>query len=267
MNIAVKWKLRKPNYKFSENIERYWFNHSIFKTHLANALTLLFPDVEKFFVRTVKNFLPDVKNEQLRKAILAFIGQETQHSIQHEKFWKNLQAQGYNLNEFLIPFRKFAFEFIEPVHSPEARLALTAGLEHYTTMLAEIGLENNLFQNAEPELKKLFEWHCVEELEHKAVAFDLLQEVNPSYLLRIYGVILASLVMLSIIPLATFYFVNSDKKLFSREFWDEGMDFLFFKQKVLPKGIEIFLEYFNPNFHPNQRDHLALIKNVELNSK
>lgn len=266
MNSTGKldWKVRKPNYQFSDDTERYWFGNSIFKTHLANALTILFPDVEKFFVRTVKNYTPGSEKEELRKAALAFIGQETQHSIQHEKFWKNLKAQGYDLEEFLSSFRKFAFEFIEPVHSPEGRLALTAGLEHYTALLAEVALDGNLFREAEPELKKLFEWHCAEELEHKSVAYDLLLDTNPDYILRIYGMILASILMLYFIPMTTLHLVAKDGQLFSFQFWKESLIFLFLDQKIIPKAAAIFFEYFHPDFHPRQRDNSALIQKVDM---
>jgi uncharacterized protein len=260
----VDWKVRKPNYNFSDNTERYWFNGSVFRTHLANALTILFPDAEKFFVRTVKHYSSQLKNEDLRKAVLAFIGQETQHSIQHEKFWDNLKLQGYDLDSFLSVFRKFTLEFIEPMQTPEERLALTAGLEHYTALLAEVALEGDVFHTADPELRKLFEWHCAEELEHKAVAFDLLMEVNSDYSLRVQGMILASILMLIFIPLTTFYLVNKDKQLLSPSFWKEGFNFFFLKHQVLPKAFKIFLEYFDPNFHPSQRNCQHLIQKVEM---
>ena len=45
---------------------------------------------------------------------------------------------------------------------------------------------------AHPVMRQLLEWHALEELEHKAVAFDVLRAVNPSYALRITGMALGS---------------------------------------------------------------------------
>jgi predicted metal-dependent hydrolase len=40
---------------------------------------------------------------------------------------------------------------------------------------------------------RLLGWHAVEEIEHKAVAFDVLKRVDPSYWLRVAGLAYATL--------------------------------------------------------------------------
>jgi predicted metal-dependent hydrolase len=44
-------------------------------------------------------------------------------------------------------------------------------------------------------MRQLLAWHAAEELEHKAVAFDVLQAIDPSYALRIAGLALATTVL------------------------------------------------------------------------
>ena len=52
-------------------------------------------------------------------------------------------------------------------------LASTMALEHYTAMMASEFLANpQHFKDADPEVRAMWEWHSIEEIEHKGVAFD-----------------------------------------------------------------------------------------------
>jgi predicted metal-dependent hydrolase len=48
-----------------------------------------------------------------------------------------------------------------------------------------------LLDSAHPAVQALLLWHAAEEIEHKAVAFDVLREVAPSYSVRIAGFAIA----------------------------------------------------------------------------
>src|SRR5262249_9613773 len=53
------------------------------------------------------------------------------------------------------------------------QLASTIALEHFTAILAHAALTHSQHLDAAPEaIQKLWRWHAVEEIEHKAVAFD-----------------------------------------------------------------------------------------------
>jgi predicted metal-dependent hydrolase len=49
-----KIEIRRLNFDFSANTERYWFKQSVFKTHLFNSITIASPEFEKYLIRTVK---------------------------------------------------------------------------------------------------------------------------------------------------------------------------------------------------------------------
>ena len=44
-----------------------------------NALSTTFPDGERFFIDSVRNFQDQIKDPKLQKDIRAFIGQEANH--------------------------------------------------------------------------------------------------------------------------------------------------------------------------------------------
>ena len=58
--------------------------------------------------------------------------------------------------------------------SPHAmQLAATAALEHFTAIMAHALLSDpRHLEGASPEAARLWRWHAMEEIEHKAVAFD-----------------------------------------------------------------------------------------------
>lgn len=261
-NPGHKVKARRVSFATEKTDAKNWFNKSAFLTSLGNAFNLLFPEGEKYFIRHVKNFLPQIEDKKILEDAKGFIGQEMQHSIQHEKFWQTMQEQGYEIDSILKFVRAFSFDFLEPMLSDKMNLSTVAGFEHYTALLAEIGLENDVFRMAEAEMQKLYEWHAAEELEHKSVAFDVLQEVDDDYLLRISGMLVASAVLFLLSSGCMISLLQQDKKLFSFDNLKDAANFWFLKYGFAFRAGEILLDYFRPDFHPWQNDNLYLARKV-----
>jgi predicted metal-dependent hydrolase len=148
------------------------------------------------------------------------------------------------------------------------RLAVTVALEHFTAILAEDALTADGLAHADPEIRRLLEWHAVEELEHKAVAFDVLKEVAPSYALRVAGMALATMTLAGFWIWATRLLLKQDGSSLR-----EAAKELEQLRKAAATGGEsrvmqpivsrVFLhgirEYLRPGFHPMDRDHRDLI--------
>lgn len=247
---------RKPNFLFPKDIPRHWLPGAPFRTHLCNSFTLLFPAGEKFFIRSIQRFMPALENEELKQAARTFIKQEAQHYIEHEKFLENLREQGYDIDPILRLVDEVITKFVESQTSEEFRLALTAGFEHLTSLLAEIGLEENFFASAHPKMKELFEWHALEEIEHRSVAFDVLQSVDKNYLRRVAGLLAAYLIFSGLSGYVTANLLWQDKLLLKRKTVREALDVFFLEHHLLPKALGIFARYLKPQFHPGDAEHL-----------
>jgi uncharacterized protein len=254
--------VRQMNFDFPEEIDRYWCGDSLFKTHFFNSITLLFPDGEQFMLRTLKRQLKHIDNPQLKQEVSAFVGQEAQHAVQHEKFWHNLRQQGYHFDTYLRFLRFILFQVCENQLSIKFKLAMIAGVEHFTNAIADLILREDLFAEAEPRMKELFEWHSAEEIEHKTVAYDVLQNATKSYLIRVLGIFIAYTFVLGFVNLGLVIMLYQDKKLLNLKVWQEMIQFLFTKEKFVLKVFWHSLEYFRINFHPLQRDNLFLVKKV-----
>lgn len=252
----------KLKFQYSQDIEKHWFHGSSAKTHVLNSLTLMLPAGEKFFVRSVKNVLDQVQDLSIRESAKGFITQEMHHYNAHEAYFQNMRDQGYEIDFWTGLFQTVLLDWMEPKLGKELNLAMTAGFEHFTSLIAEIGLESNVLEGVHPEMKELFEWHAAEEIQHKGVCFDVLNEVNDSFGIRVAAMFLGTGLLGSVLVLVPTHLVFQDKKLFDLETWKDFAEFYFTKEAFLPKAFSKFLEYFDPSFHPWNVDNMHLADRV-----
>jgi len=175
-------------------VPRHWMANNPTATAIANGVNLLFPHGERFFVRSVKHFLGEIDDPELRAAIKGFFGQEGHHAREHDRVNATLRAQGFEIDRFLDRYKQIS-AWLEAHNPAKLNLAITAAMEHFTAILAEGAFAHNTLDQAAPEMRALLAWHAAEEIEHKAVAFDVLQTVDPSYLLRIVGLGYATILL------------------------------------------------------------------------
>jgi predicted metal-dependent hydrolase len=242
---------RSPHLSFDASIPRHWLGESTLATHVANGVNLLFPAGERCFVRSVHRFdktSPDVR---------AFCAQEGRHANAHERFFEILRAQGFQIDGFLTWYERIVYDVIERATPPALRLSATAAAEHFTAMLAHNAFRTGLFDRMHPTMQRLLAWHAAEEIEHKAVAFDVLRRTNPSYALRMAGLVLATAILGCSWTAATITLLRQDpavarSRLRAEAVSMRGHDPL---RGVFLRGIR---EYIRRDFHPLQKDDYAL---------
>jgi predicted metal-dependent hydrolase len=151
------------------------------------AISIIIPLGEEFFIRTVKNFSSQVKSPELQSNLHGFIGQEAMHSKETNRCNQALHEFGLPIYDLSNWFKKLLHK-MEKVAPKKLRLAMTAAAEHYTAVLGLWYLSSEYDNFVEPPVRNLIQWHAAEEIEHKAVTFDLLKEVSPyNYFLRALG--------------------------------------------------------------------------------
>jgi predicted metal-dependent hydrolase len=247
----------KPNFAV---VPRHWLANNAVATHIANGVNVLFPEGERFFVRSVHRYASKIEDPILQKQMKGFFGQEGKHAGTHEDFNKTLEQQGFQLKNFLRFYRFLAFGVIERLSPPQLRLAITAASEHFTAILAEVALRDSVIKNhGHPVMKQLLLWHAAEEIEHKAVAFDVLQKINPSYALRMWGLAVATLCLGGFWTIATLTLLRQDKKLGAPSADAIPLQRLRRQEDILRRTFVGGLrQYIKRDFHPNQNDNLWL---------
>ena len=154
-------------------------------SHLASALSSVFPDGEDFFVRSVRHYRDRITDPVLKRQVGGFIGQEAVHGREHRALNDRLARLGYPTKAFERLTRRL-LGFRERVAPPIANLAATAALEHFTATFAELVLSSSETRQlfGHDEVRNLFLWHALEESEHKAVAFDVYKAMGGSERMR-----------------------------------------------------------------------------------
>lgn len=248
-------KPRSIDVDFS-SVPRHWLGGSVVGTHVANGVNLLFPAGERFFVRSVRKYTDRVKDPVLLAQIKGFFGQEGRHAKEHERFFEILEAQGYDIRRFLSIYEKLAYGILERALPSALALSTTAACEHFTAILAENALEARLLDDVAPAaMRELLLWHASEEIEHRAVAFDVLKLTSDSYALRVAGMALAASCLGGFWVAATLSLVAQEDGS-ARALWADWVASRKFakqrnKKPVFLPGIR---QYLRRDFHPLEKD-------------
>jgi uncharacterized protein len=258
-------RVRKMDFPFSSaGIPRYWLFGNPVLTHFANGLNLLFPLGEQFFIRSVKHYLDRIEDPDLRARVKGFFGQEGRHGHEHQRYNDALEAQGLDVQRFLRFYERVAYGMIEPRVPAILRLSTTVALEHFTASLAENALASKFLDGAHPLMGDLLRWHAAEEIEHKAVAFDVLKTVDPRYSVRIAGLGIALSQLLGWWAIATAMLMaqedlsREERRRLGKEAEQlraseaASTRFALFKRAVV--------DYLRPDFHPDDRDDYELAR-------
>lgn len=268
--LAAKPRPRNPDFEIDAQIPKHWISENAVATHIINSLNLLFPEGERFFIRSLKPFLDQLDDPTLKARSQAFMAQEFQHGRSHEQFIDILRSQGFELDGFMKWYERIAFKWIEGTLPPKLNLAVTAAVEHFTAAFAELALETAFLESfAHPGAADLFRWHAAEEIEHKSVAYDVLQSVAPGYARRMAGLAIATATLGGFWFTGTALLLRQDKDVSLKKLKIHGRDSL--KSRILGNGkmARALLQYMKPGFHPlhNANSRLAEDTLSELSEK
>ncbi len=256
--------VRNLKFALSENTPRYWYDKSAAKTHFMNALSTTFPFGEAFFVRSVQHFRDRIEDPELLERIRGFSGQEAVHSREHGQHVALLVSQGYDYIEKVNARADRQLRFMNRWF-PYWALAETAALEHLTAIMAHQALADPNYWAGpmHEDMASLWQWHAMEEAEHKSVAFDVFQQVSGNWLLRSAALISASIGLGLDNLLRWAYFMHRDKRLGDIRAWAETWHFVMAPGGMYRRLLPDYVRWFRRDFHPDQRDDRELIADCQ----
>jgi predicted metal-dependent hydrolase len=253
--------VRRMNFAIDKDMEKYWFGGNPLISTFFYALSGTFPDGERFFIDTVRHYRNDVKDPKLQQEIRAFIGQEAHHGKAHEDFNNALEAKGFPVNTVAAK-AKALLDLARKRLKPQRQLAITVALEHVTATMAEHALRHpDLLEQMDPTFRKMIIWHAVEEIEHKAVAFDVFRECVDNEFLRRRVMFMTLLLFFGRAISFQRLLMRADNRRASLKEWWQAMKFFWGKDGLMRESIPHFLKVFKRGFHPEDIDQKPLIEN------
>ena len=239
-----------------DDIPKYWMAGDPFRTRMMDAVQATFPDGERYFITTVMAFKDQIEDPALKAEVKDFAMQEGQHGRVHTEFNERLQRQGLDIKRVTGMIMKLNNRRLK-YFSAQYNIALTAAFEHLTAMMAELFFaEKHVLAGADERVKAMFAWHAIEEMEHKAVAYDVMQKVAKVGYLRRTTAMTHGLLSFTLNTLIMPWFMLKSDGIGRRErlaLYARGLAWMFGPRKgVFTRMVPALAKYYKPGFHPNQ---------------
>jgi uncharacterized protein len=262
---------RRPEQLDFAVVPRDWFAWSTPLSTALNLFSFIIPEHERFFIRTVRAYKARAEGAESEALVRAFMQQEAIHYQVHEQFNASRSAYGMQVERDLATIRK-VFAAIERRYSLKVRLGMTAFMEHVTAVSAHIALgEHSPLPYMHPTMRDIWEWHALEEIEHKAVAFDLFKRARGGYFLRVYSALLTIFADARLFRVlgrraradyaaarASGHYVVDTTQSAEQRATRKRVRRL--ERSNMLRAIWAAAKYFLPGFHPWQADDSALVK-------
>ncbi|MFJ2673932.1 metal-dependent hydrolase [Streptomyces sp. NPDC087525] len=249
----------------------HWIPDEPAATHVFNVLHLLLPAGERWFVKVFKEGLPLVTDARLAEDVKGFMGQEATHSVQHSYVLRHLAEQSLDTDAYTRHV-DFLFERLLGEKPPWRiplpagrwllyRLAFVAAIEQFTAVLGDwvLRAEGLDRAGADAVMLDLLRWHGAEEVEHRAVAFDMYQHCGGSdplrYARRIGTMCVTAPVLLWLWARGTAYLIRHDPQLAGRPRYSLRAHNRAVGKGLLPTWRELgsaIPRYFRRSYHPSQ---------------
>lgn len=266
MNIQVDPIRRNLKFGLPQQKALDWNPDGLHVTQFFNTLSIFFPAGERFFIQSVRNYSKELTDPVLKEQVSAFIGQEGFHTREHEAYNAALVAAGMPIETL----DRIVVNILEVVKKlPRSfQLATTVALEHLTAVLGDMLLSNPaLLQGADERYAAIWQWHAIEETEHKAVCFDAYEQVLGkgvnAYAQRTVAFLLANAIFWS--AFLPFYVAMLSRSggVTKVSGWLKVGNVLFGKPGIMRRVLPEWADFFRPGFHPWMHDNRQYLESAK----
>ncbi|MBD2858566.1 metal-dependent hydrolase [Spongiibacter sp. KMU-158] len=244
-----------------------WHPAGVQTSHFFNAMSLFFPDGERFFIDSVRHYRDGIDDPELKAQVRGFIGQEAMHGREHEEYNEALAERGMPVARYLKIINGL-LGFTQKFVPKRMQLSTTIALEHLTAILANSLLQKEaVLAGTEERFGAIWHWHALEETEHKAVAYDVYQRTFGKtlfgYIDRCQALIVATFLFWFLCIPIHIDLVRREGKLFDLKGWGRCFSFLWIKPGALVIALKEWFDYFKPGFHPWDHNNRRFLDNVD----
>jgi len=238
------------------DIPKYWFGGDPFKSRFWDALSLIFPPGEKYFMNCVRDYRDQISDPKLLQDIKDFNRQEAQHSMVHRQDNDRLRKQGVDVDGLSNMIDTMLNKEYRSKYSKEYNLSVTSALEHFTSIVAHSLFDKrDVMKEADHRVRAMYAWHAIEEVEHKGVAYDVMIDyAKVGYFMRIWGLIHSTYMFpMTIFRVQRQLMIHDGFTLPQRlKMMAKGMWWLLKPGGLLAPMHKHYITYYKPGYHPWQ---------------
>jgi predicted metal-dependent hydrolase len=209
---------RRPVLSFSGDDDPAWYAGRVHKTLLLNAWWMIFPELERLMIDAVRNATP-ARDPRTR----SFFVQEAVHADVHQQGLAVLRRHGVPVDRVVGRMRFITTGILKPAAAlllrlagPPAVLAIFASAEHWTAGVAVGEIDTFDEEHRDSDIARMFLWHASEELEHRAVVYDLFRAHHGHIGWRYFGFAAATFVFFLMTFIALCTLLPTGPRLFSQ---------------------------------------------------
>lgn len=178
--------VRQIDFQFSGHIPFQSNPDNPHWSNFVNFITLIAPGFERYFIKAIRQVMPEIKDAAVKADADLFCQQEAQHSRQHLAHMKVLSAYYPGLDDVRREVTA-SYERLFERESMEFHLSYAATVELCFGPLASflVAHRDALFKGGDATIASFMLWHLVEEFEHRNSAIDVYNDVVGSYFYRV----------------------------------------------------------------------------------
>ena len=254
MSAPNEITIRRMTFAFPAEIDPMVVEGQPEESYVYVALSLLLPYLEPYLIRTMTEARKRVTDPALAADLDLFNGQEGQHYRQHILFNRAIRRQGFPGLAALEAAVDADYRRYTQTRSLRWNLAYAEGFEAFTSAMARFTFEEGLTARMHPAARELYEWHLLEELEHRTVAFDVYAHVCGGYLYRLVIGLFAQWHLNRFVLRAAFQMLGADPVAFRARYGGVGSAFRRLRpllwlevRRLFPKILATYLPFYTPH--------------------
>jgi hypothetical protein len=246
--------VRRMRFEYPSDIDPVVVDGEPEESAVIVGLSLLLPYLEPYLVRSAHEAKRFIRDPDLVLQVDQFNAQEGQHYRQHAAFNAALRLPGIDKLRRLESDVDADYKRFSRTRTLRWNLAYAEGFEAFTSAMARFSFDTGRVFRLRPEVRDLWAWHLVEELEHRTVAFDVYDHVYGGYFYRLAVGLYAQWHLNRFVLRAADIMLKADRVAFRERFGGvrRGLQrtlpqLWLMTTRLLPKILATYLPWYTPH--------------------
>ena len=248
-------KIPSTNLNLYKNLS-IWIPNAPFEANLYHAISLILPRYEQKMLEFTTGIGMPPADHPLYPDMVQFVQQEAAHKRVHTKYNQQLVISGYKIDIVTVIADLNAY-IITNFTTNAFKIGVCVAGEHLTGIISVYyeSEYNKYLSNSNKNIREIWHWHAIEELEHSQAMFDFFRYHNYSYPTRILSYLASSFWLINpMLILGIIVLSIQDRSIFTKKFWKNTAYTLFSQHGLFRQFIKGSVQYLRKDFHPSEND-------------